>query len=337
MSGNYSPVNETTNPLGNARGSSTRLLLLVLLLVVAAAAYLYFFTDLIVPHQESGSPPPQTAQVKQPLPPRPGQPEAAKPGQAPAAPPAAAQQPGKPAPVTPEATAVPEKKPVPATPPVKAPPAKPAEAKAPAKPAASAAKAAKPAAPKGPAHPKPAVATTVPAGKKIPASAKTEKKGEKQAVKKKGGHFHLLVGDFAPGRSLAAVQAKLKKSGIAPVRKKVITAEEKMNRIFVARFTDQENAEAELHKVKKITGDAFLIADKEGYLLYAGSFLSPVGAAAEQKKLASRGVKSVIRKVKVPVRVMRVTAGSYERSEEAAKDATRLKKMGIRATVVKLK
>jgi cell division protein FtsN len=110
-----------------------------------------------------------------------------------------------------------------------------------------------------------------------------------------------------------------------------------MNRIFVSRFADQDNAEAELRKVKKVTGDAFLIADSGGYSLYAGSYLSAGRAAAEQKKLSSRGIKSVIRKVKVTVRVTRVTAGSYASSQDARRDAARLKKLGIRASVIKMK
>jgi cell division protein FtsN len=185
-------------------------------------------------------------------------------------------------------------------------------------------------------QPKPAVAVPAPAGKKAPAAAKPEKKGAKQAVKK-GGKYRLLVGDFAPDKELASVEAKLKKSGIAPVRKNVVTAAEPMNRLFVARFADQVSAEAELGKVKKVTGDAFLIADKDGYLLYAGSFLSADRAAAVQKKLAARGVTSAVRTVKVPVRVTRVIAGSYAGSEDAGRDAARLKKQGIRATIIKLK
>jgi cell division protein FtsN len=211
----------------------------------------------------------------------------------------------------------------------------------PAKSAATAAAVPKPAAP---APPKPGVAPAAPAGKQAPAPAKTAEKAEKQAVKKvvkrtvkKGGPFRLLVGDFGPDKTLTSVQATLKKCGISPVRKSVVTAAEPMNRIFVAQFNDQDNAEVELRKVKKITGDAFLIADNSGYSLYAGSYLSAGRAAAEQKKLGSRGVKSVIRKIKVPVRVTRVTAGSFASSEDARRAAALLKKQGVGATVIKMK
>jgi cell division septation protein DedD len=331
MSGQFFLGNVTGNPLGNNRGSSTRLLLLVLLLVAAAAGYLYFFTDMITPHKEMASAPPPVA-VKQPLPPRPGQAEAVKPGEVPPAAPAAAAPPVNPAPVPAPPKGQPEQKPAPA----KVEPAKSAASPAPAKPVAPAAAAPKPQAPAAaPAPPKPAVAASVPAGKKAPAPAPA-KTGEKTG-KKKGGAYRLLVGDFGPDKTLATVLAKLKKSGIAPVRKSVVTANEQMNRIFVGRYTDQDKAETERGMVKKITGDAFLIADNGGYSLYAGSYLSATRAAAEQKKLGARGYKAVIKKVRLPVRVTRVTAGSYAGSSDAHADAAKLKKLGIKATVIKMK
>jgi cell division septation protein DedD len=340
MSGQISPRNETGNPLRNDRGSSTRVLLLVLLLLVAAAGYLYLFTDYIMPRKETVSLPPQPVQVKQPIPPRPGQTEAAKQGQVSPASPAAVLPPVTPAPAPAQAKGQLEQKPAPS--PAKAEPAKVAQVPAPVKQAATAAPAPKPqASATAPPPSKPVAAAAAPMAKQQPAPAKTgEKAGKqagKQAVKKRGGPFRLLIGDFGPDKALSSVQAKLKKCGISPVWKKVMTAAEPMNRIFVARYNDQENAEAQLGKVKKITGDAFLIADNGGYSLYAGSYLSADKAAAEQKKLGSRGVKTGIRKVKVPVRVTRVTAGSYASSEEALKAAALVKKHGIRATVIKMK
>src|SRR6266571_3281566 len=115
MPEHLSPDNVTRNSICNERGSSTRILLLVLLLVVAAGGYLYFFTDLIRPVKEAAKPSvAQTAQVKKPIPPRPGQPdvsgtvatkpEEAKPSQGAPPPPApvsqakqAAEQKGAPA------------------------------------------------------------------------------------------------------------------------------------------------------------------------------------------------------------------------------------------------
>ena len=133
------------------------------------------------------------------------------------------------------------------------------------------------------------------------------------------------------------VLAKLKKSGIAPVQTKVVQAVEPMNRLFVAEFDNQDSAEAELQKIRKLNGDAFLLADSGKYILYAGSYLSATKAASEAKKLASRGVTTVVKQARVAVKVTRVTAGSYAGAGEAHSDAARLKKQGISASVVTTK
>ncbi|MCM2357917.1 MAG: SPOR domain-containing protein [Geobacteraceae bacterium] len=331
MFGDLSPEKTAANPIRNERGSSTRILLLVLLLVVAAAGYLYYFTDLIRPKEAPKPAPVQTAEVKQPIPPRPGQPAGegapAKPGEAKpsqSAPAPAPPQGGAPAaPIALPAKPAAAQKPAPvAAPPVKPEPAKVAKVEVPAKPAAAPAPAAKPAPPAA-------------AAKKGAAPAKPASKVEKAAVKRKGGSYALLIGDFVPDATFAATQAKLKKSGITPVRESDIRAAEPMNRLFVAEFNDQDMAEAELGKLKKLTADAFLIADSGRYSLYAGSYFTEGRTAAEIKRLTAKGIKPVARKTQVTIKVTRVTAGSYPSAEEARKDAARLKKLGIVAKVVK--
>lgn len=346
MFGDLSPEKAAANPIRNERGSSTRILLLVLLLVVAAAGYLYYFTDLIRPKEAPKPAPVQTAEVKQPIPPRPEQPA----GEGAPAKPAEAKPPqGAPAPAPPQGgapaapVALPAKpaaaqKPAPvAAPPVKPEPAKVAKVEAPAKPAAAPAPAAKPASPAAAAKPAlpAAAAKPAPTEKKGAAAAKPVSKGEKAAVKRKGGSYALLIGDFVPDTTFAATQAKLKKSGITPVRESDIRATEPMNRLFVAEFNDQDMAEAELRKLKNLTADAFLIADSGRYSLYAGSYFTEGRTAAEIKRLTAKGIKPVARKTQVAIKVTRVTAGSYPSAEEARKDATRLKKLGIVAKVVK--
>ena len=138
-----------------------------------------------------------------------------------------------------------------------------------------------------------------------------------------------------PDQTFKEVQAKLKKSGIAPVRKSDIKAAEPMNRLYVAEYTDQTVAEIELQKVKNLTADAFLVPENNKYFLYAGSYFSSSRAASEQGKLKAKGVKSIIRKAQVTIKVTRVTAGSYASPDDARKDVARLKKLGIKASVVK--
>jgi cell division septation protein DedD len=65
---------------------------------------------------------------------------------------------------------------------------------------------------------------SVPAAKKEPAPAKPVQKAEKPVEKKKGGPYRLLIGDFVPDKTFDALQSKLKKSGIAPVRKSTVSA-----------------------------------------------------------------------------------------------------------------
>ena len=342
MSECLSSGNTKRNPLSNDKGSATRMLLLVLLLLVAIAGYLYYFTDLIRPQQGGAKPAaPVSGPIKQPIPPRPGQPgeTAAVPAKpvevkpvgvapapatatAPAATPAAA-----PTPVPAQAQT--GQKPAPAPAKAKTEPAQSAKTEPPAKPALPPAAAAKPA----PA-PQPAAA---PVAGKAAAPAKPVQKAEKPVATKKGGAYRLLIGDYGPGEPVNMVLAKLKKSSIAPVQKKAVQAVEPMNRLFVAEFGDQDSAEAELQKLRKLTGDAFLLADSGKYILYAGSYLSATKAASEAKKLASRGVTTVVKQARVAVKVTRVTAGSYASAGEARSDAARLKKRGISASVVTTK
>ena len=321
MAGLLSPDTATRNPVRNERGNTTRVLLLVLLLVVAAGGYLYFFTDLIRPvKEEAKTPVVQTAQVKKPIPPRPGQPgssgEAPKPTETKPSPSA------PPAPATPQVKQEAEHKGAPATPVPAKEPVKVAKAEAPQKPAAEV---------PPPAPAKPVAAPAKPAA----APAKPAAKVAKKAKKGKEGAYALQVGDFVPDTTFAAVQAKLKKSGIVPVRVTAVTAPETMKRLEVALFTDQNVAEAELQKLMTISSDSFLVADNGTYSLYAGSYFGEERLRYMQRRLSAKGIKTVVRKVQVPIKVMRVSAGSYASAGEARSDEMRLKKLGLTAKVIK--
>jgi len=337
--------NAAGNHLRNEKGSTTTTLLLVLLLVIAAGGYLYYFTDLIRPAAKE-APKLQSAQnqVKQPLPPRPAQPgEAVAPIQGEAVKPATSPSPTPPVPVA-------GQKPVPPVASAAAPAAKPESAKiAKVQPQPSPVPAAVP--PKAPsAQPKPAAAPVTPAKKEVAqqklaaaptAPAKKETASAKpvpkqETVKRKGGVYTILVGDFVPDKTLQTVQAKLKKSGIRPVRNKVITTAEPMNRLFVAELNDQDSAEAELQKLKKITTDAFLVADNGKYLLYAGSYFSEGRKQSELQRLSAKGIKAVVKQTRIPIKVTRITVGSYATTDEAASASKQFKKMGISPKIIKI-
>ncbi len=364
----YQEVDEA----GGTRGSIRQGILIVLLLLTAALGYLYFFTGLIKPREQiTAVPPSRVAPVKQPLPPRPDQggmeqptaakpedkqpgpataektatppasPEA-KPAVAPASKPAVAPTP-KPAVVpAPKPAVAPVPKPTvaPAPKPTVAPAPKPAQA-----PVQKGVKAEKnPAAKvqaKAPAAPVPPPAKAQKEIKTKPAAVAAGKVDNKvkPAVAGKGtatkGRYTLLAGEFASDRETEKARLKLGKQGITDVSVRKIKKDETMHRLFLADFDSHEAAAAELRKLLPQTGSAFILNEKGKYALYAGSYLHERGAAAEQRRLAGKGVKLTLKSVKVSLPISEVTAGSYPAIEDAQKEATRLKKKGIVVRVIK--
>jgi cell division protein FtsN len=195
---------------------------------------------------------------------------------------------------------------------------------------------------KSPATKSPATKSAVPAKikpvKKKTVATKIVKPAKKSAGASKSGAYTLLIGDFVPGQSFVAVEAKLKKSGITPVKINSISTTEPMKRIFIADFTDQDAADMELQKLKKLTADAFLVVDNGTYNLYAGSYFSESRLNTEVKRLTASGIKPVVKKapIDIMVKVNRLTAGSFDSAEEAAKAVKRFKKQGLAAKLIKI-
>jgi hypothetical protein len=108
-----------------------------------------------------------------------------------------------------------------------------------------------------------------------------------------------------------------------------------MNRLFVASFSARDEATAELIKVKKVTGDAFMLRENGTYAVYAGSYFLAAKAAAEQDRLYDKGIMTLMKKSQVTVAVTKLTAGSFPSKIEAQKAAKLLKKQGLTATVIK--
>lgn len=332
------PEIEEDRPANGARGSSQQILLVVLLLLVLVFGYLYFFTNLIRQREEvAKAPPAQSAQIRQPLPPRPNQgvekpvtaakPEEKQPEQA------KTEKPVSPPPTPPQAKpAPPQAKPVAAPPqpaPVKA-------AKTEVKPlhkeqAKTSPAPAQPAATRHKAGAKPVTAATATAKKApVPVAAR---QAAKPAVKQ--GAFALLVGEFAVDREMKSTRAKLKKLGVTPVHERKIEKLQTMHRLFLADFDSHYAADVELQKLEKATSSAFILEQNGRFAVYAGSYLHKKGAAVEQKRLAGKGFKLGIKTAKVMMPVKRVTAGSFSSSADAGNEASRLKKHGIIARVIK--
>ena len=97
----------------------------------------------------------------------------------------------------------------------------------------------------------------------------------------------------------------------------------------------RNSAESELQQLKKVTGDAFLVAKDGSYALYAGSYYTDGTLKTARQRLESKGIKPVVRKANIAVKMARLTAGNFSTAEEAGKASMKLKKMGLTARVVK--
>ncbi len=351
------------------KGNSRQILLLVLLVLVALFGYLYFFTGVIRPREaEVKTAPLQSAQVRQPIPPRPSQegekqpaakPEAKEAAQtgAVSSPPQPAATEAKPAPPQPKPVAAPEVKPAAppqpakskveraAAPPLHKAPAKVAKAETPSvqkAPARGVKAEAKPARQQK-AEAKPAAAKNA---KKTPEAGKATHQPAKPAKTVTGAHpatppaaregaYTLLVGDFAIDREFKNSRAKLAKLGVTPVHGMKTEKLEAMHRLFLAEFESHDAAQTEAKKLLKLAPSTFVLEEKGKYAVYAGSYLHEGGALQEQKRLAARGVKLSMKTAKVMIPATRVLAGSFPTSGDAQKAAARLRKKGIEAKVVK--
>lgn len=335
-------------PGKGAKGSTQQILMVALLILAVLAGYLYFFTGLIKPREQvTEAPPAQAPPVKKPLPPRPDkgdemQANAAKPEEKQHAQ-VKEEKPAQPQVLNQTKAAPPQSKPAPlkekpATAPSPNPVATIAQAPAgkAAKPGTKPARVEQAKAPHVPAPkvepPKPATLKPVVAaagtGKKVPGPAGAALQTDKQVA------CTLLVGEFATDRELKIEKAKLEKVGISQFETKKIKKTEVMHRIFLADFDSNNSADPELQRLKQVTSSAFTLKENGRVAVYAGSYLHEKGAIAEQKRLVGKGINLSIKKANVVMQINKLTAGSYSSSEDARKEADRLKKQGINVRVI---
>jgi cell division septation protein DedD len=283
---------------GNGERGSSKVLLLLLILVVAAGGYLYYFTDYIRP-QEGGTKPPEgvTGKVVKPLPARQTVMSSAQPMAKPAGVPTGTK------PLPAKQTAL---------------PSQPKPAAMPAKPAAKTVQSPIKAAPQP-----------------LPAALKPVLKAAKRGKKQLKGHYTLLIGVYVLDKSVYDDKARVKKAGLTPVVRKGGHKRITMNRLLLASFADKSSADAELKKLQKVTDGAFILQENGKYAVYAGSYFVEGMAAREQDTLYKHGINLVMKKVQVTMPVLRMTAGSFASHEAAQKEAARLKKRGLDATVIK--
>jgi hypothetical protein len=326
------PEIEDGNPDNGSRGSSRRFLLLALLLLVMVFGYLYFFTGLIKSREEAvKAPSGPSNQIRHPLPPRPD-----LEGERPAATGKTGEQ--QPA----QANA---KKSLP--PPKTAPETKPAAVttqQAPVKIVKGEEKLVHTEQAKASPIPMPSagrqrktelnrVAKTTTESKKAPEPNRTARQQAKHVERQ--GAFTLLIGEFALDRDMKSCRTRLKKLGITPIQGMKVEKLENMHRLFLMDFDTHYAAEIQLKKLRKVSASAFILGQNRHYALYAGSFLHQKGAILEQKRLAEKRIKLDMQTAKVKIPYNRMTAGSYASSADAQKVASRLRKQGIIAKVIK--
>ncbi len=317
-------------------GMSRQGLMMILLVIIAGVGGVFYFTDLIKPGSGTGAPDSNQLLVKKPMPPRPGI--------------NVAVNDGKPASEHQEATSLPEH----TASAEKSEPSMKSGEKKPSPPQQSATKqntakseSAKPsnghAAKLIPTKP----ATTARSDKAVISAKGTEKNAKKKEeseqdktsskdeTKPEKGSYTLLAGVYVMEKSMLAEKAKLKSAGLVPVVMKGPKKEEPMNRLFMGEFDSYPEASLEMKKIKKITGDAFILPEKGKFSLYAGSYFVKERAEKERDRLIKAGLKPVVRMSTVPVTTYRLTAGSYQSSKPAETEAGRLKKLGVKVSVVK--
>jgi cell division protein FtsN len=327
-------LTELLDMLQYENGRALPVLLLILLLLVAAGGYIFYFTDLVVKHGQGNETLSSSASlVKKPLPPRPGIQTAARDEK----PPVAHQQAavdskakagaGKTAPVkiSEQKTITPAKN-----------SKKRVSGKARAEEKLEKLTTAKPVGKGGPESKPVVIAKNVKKTKepaKKQAEAEPSKPSVRQSTGPEKGKYTLLIGVYVMKKSMAPEKAKLKTAGLKPGISKGPKKLEPMNRLLIGSFDSYSEASLESKKLAKATEDAFILPEKGKFAVYAGSYFEKGRAISEHDRLTKAGLKSEIVQTKVPVNTFKLTAGSFASRELADKEALRLKKLGLAASV----
>ncbi len=153
------------------------------------------------------------------------------------------------------------------------------------------------------------------------------------AVKKTGGAYTLVIGTYVLKSSMAADKAKLERAGFKQVSVVARKRSEPMNRLYVADFDTQPEAQAELNRVRNASKDAFVLKENGRYAVYAGSYYAYERAMEVREQLNGKGINPTIRKSVAPVQTYTLTGGSFPSREDALEEAGKLKKLGFKPFV----
>jgi hypothetical protein len=181
-----------------------------------------------------------------------------------------------------------------------------------------------------------AAGKTAAAAKKGAAANGGAESAAKGATKQAAGRYAVEIDRDLAESEMTPVMTKVKRAGMSRIVKSKAQKGEQVHRLFLADFANHEEAQEELERLKLAAPGAFMLKENGRYAVYAGSYLREGKAAAEQDRLYEKGVKLLLKSAKAPVPVVRLRAGSFPDQASAERSASRLKKEGVPAKVVRL-
>jgi outer membrane protein len=146
--------------------------------------------------------------------------------------------------------------------------------------------------------------------------------------------YTLTIGEYGVKSAMADSIKGIKRAGLAPLVKRGPTKMETMIRLYVADYPNQKSALLGIGKLRRLKADGFIITGKDGKItVYAASYRDQKQAGTEQERLSALGVKTIIKEASIPLATYLLTAGSFATREAAVKNATKLEKQGLKATI----
>lgn len=156
-----------------------------------------------------------------------------------------------------------------------------------------------------------------------------------QAEKGAARGWTVVVGTYLLEDAMAPDLVKVRKAGLEAAVKPGTRVRSTMNRLFLAEYADAGTARAEMGKLMQQTSDAFILLHGGKHSVYAGSYLLGSRAASEKERLAAAGFPLTLKRVNVAITSKMLIAGSFDDRAAAEEAADKLKKAGLKATLVR--
>ncbi|MEJ2519611.1 MAG: SPOR domain-containing protein [Desulfuromonadales bacterium] len=147
------------------------------------------------------------------------------------------------------------------------------------------------------------------------------------------GLYILNAGAYLLDANRDALVAKIRKLGYEPVVTSVDTQVD-MTRLRLGTFASDEVDEA-LAAARAIEPGAYSAPAGEGYVIYAGTFLTPGNIKRLTQKFLEQGIKVYPEPVRVTKKLSRVRFGSFATRDEAVAAADALAEAGVETVVIK--